>query len=58
MSNEIVKWHGLKEQMLNAKSKEELDALVAIGKTFIAASPKTRNAWVHAYAKRSVELRG
>ena len=38
---------GLREQIKNATSDEEIQSLLNIGKTFEWATPKTRLSWKH-----------
>ena len=45
---------GLREQIKNATSDEEIQSLLNIGKTFEWATPKTRLSWKHT-ANRTLE---
>ncbi len=43
---------GLRQKILSAASEEEVNKLLAEGKTYEFASTKTRNAWKHAAERR------
>ena len=47
---------GLREQIKNATSTEEIQSLLNIGKTFEWATPKTRLSWKHTANRTHEEL--
>jgi hypothetical protein len=47
---------GLKDLILSAASEEEVNSLVAEGRSFTHASPRTRNRWKIAARKRVLQL--
>lgn len=44
---------GLKQKILSATSEEEVNKLIAEGKTYEFASRKTRNSWANAARRKS-----
>lgn len=44
---------GLKQKILSATSEEEVNKLIAEGKTYEFASRKTRNSWANASRRKS-----
>ena len=55
-SQKGVNMTGLRERILKAPSVENINTLLTEGEKYEYASPRTRNAWGHAAARRAREL--